>query len=136
MGQRHSRECLGNMSAFGLRRPHEFLPNRRIVKQLADFDSRPDRAAAGLFGFAMSAIDPQFESAVLVGGPGANQRLTDFGDRGQASPRNPNVPTRNRSSASAILLVAWLVTASCSWSCGIPEPLSVTRISSSAALFD
>ena len=47
-----------------------------------------------------------------------------------ASPRNPSDPTRNKSSADAILLVAWLVTASGSCSATMPHPLSTTRISS------
>ena len=48
-----------------------------------------------------------------------------------ASPRKPSVPTRNRSSASAILLVAWLARASGSSSGGMPPPLSTTRTISS-----
>jgi len=48
----------------------------------------------------------------------------------RASPRKPNVPTRNRSSAEAILLVAWLATASGRSSAGMPPPLSTTRTSS------
>ena len=48
----------------------------------------------------------------------------------RASPRKPSVPTRNRSSASPILLVAWLATASGNSSAAMPQPLSTTRISS------
>ena len=44
-----------------------------------------------------------------------------------ASPRNPSVPMRNRSSASASLLVAWLARASGNSSVGMPPPLSTTR---------
>ena len=48
-----------------------------------------------------------------------------------ASPRNPSVPTRNRSSAAVNLLVAWAATASGNSSAGMPQPLSTTRIISS-----
>ena len=53
-----------------------------------------------------------------------------------ASPRNPSVPTRNRSSATVNLLVAWLATASGSSSAGIPPPLSTTRTSSNPPCCD
>ena len=58
-----------------------------------------------------------------------NSRLTSAIDA-NASPRKPSVRTRNRSSASAILLVAWLATASGSSSAAMPQPSSPTRISS------
>jgi len=48
----------------------------------------------------------------------------------RASPRKPSVPTANRSSAVAILLVAWAVTANSNSSAGMPQPLSQTRTNS------
>ena len=43
-----------------------------------------------------------------------------------ASPRNPRLPTRSRSSSDAILLVAWRASASASSSRAMPLPLSLT----------
>jgi len=47
---------------------------------------------------------------------------------GSASPRNPMLAMRSRSSRVAILLVAWRESASTSSPAGIPKPLSRTRI--------
>ena len=48
----------------------------------------------------------------------------------KASPRNPREDTERRSSTVRILLVAWRRKARGIWSALMPQPLSVTRISS------
>ncbi len=77
---------------------------------------------------------PPWTSIIAPAGESAHRlrrvsRLTSAIEA-KASPRNPSVRTRNRSSAEAILLVAWLATARGRSSAGMPHPLSTTRTSS------
>ena len=66
----------------------------------------------GATGLRMPAVDDDFRPRLRFGRAAAqHQRLTSAIDA-NASPRKPSVPTRNRSSASQILLVACGATAS------------------------
>ena len=128
--QRHPSECLAGMAHFGLCGAQKLPPHRRVEEQIVNFDRRADRAAARRDRLTLPAIDDQFRAAsASVGRLRMINRLTSAIDA-SASPRNPSVPTRNKSSASTILLVACGATASGNSSAAIPQPLSTTRTSS------
>ena len=114
MGQRQPRDRLGEVAHLGLRRPQKLLPHRRVEEQVPHFDaSCRTGPPAGRSGSRRAADDFQLGAGVARQRAGCEttSRLTSAIDA-SASPRKPSVPTRNRSSASRILLVAWLATAS------------------------
>ncbi len=113
MDQRHARERFADVPHLGLRRAQELAPHRRVVEQLPDFDRRAHRAAAGRDRRGMPAGDLPVRAAASTSRVRLRSvsRLTSAIDA-SASPRKPSDATRNRSSASWILLVAWLATAS------------------------
>ena len=117
-------------------RAEKLPPHRRVEEQVVDLDRRAHRAAARRTSPARppatSISAPPWLSAVRLRN---TSRLTSAIEA-SASPRKPSVPTRNRSSASASLLVAWLATASGNSSAGMPQPLSTTRIISSPPCCD
>ena len=106
MSQRHTREGFGNVSFFGARGFEELLANGGIVEQLSNFDCCTDRRANGFDRLVLTTVDGQLVTAVVIGGARPNVVWLISAIDARASPRKPNVPTLNKSSASTILLVA------------------------------
>jgi len=115
-GQGDARERLAYVPELRGRGPQELPPHRRVEEQVVDLDGRAHRTAAGRrlaqTPPAASISAPLWLSGVRLR---STSRLTSAIEA-RASPRKPRVPTRNRSSASASLLVA----------CG-PGPAAVRR---------
>ena len=127
-GQGDAGERLGDVAELGGRGPQKLPPHGRVEEQVVHLDARADRAAARGRLRPRRRRRPRSPPPLWLSGVRLRNtnRLTSAIEA-SASPRKPSVPTRNRSSASASLLVAWLARASGSSSVGMPPPLSTTR---------
>ena len=106
-GQGDPREGLAEVAQFGLGRPEKLAADGRVVEQVADLDGRAERAAAGRDFRNGTPDDFDLRSAGSVAAVRlriASRLISAI--EAIASPRNPRVPTQNRSSAVLSLLVA------------------------------
>ena len=71
------------MPHLGLGGLDELSADRRIEKQIANFDSSANAATAGCDRFALPTVYAKFEASVGVSGSATNAHLADLGDRGQ-----------------------------------------------------
>ena len=131
MGEREPGEGFGRVPHLGLRGPQEFVSHRRVEKQVADFDRRAARGSPR--ANALRNRPPTISSSGAVRSISAvrlRRQSADFGDRRQRLAAEAERRDAEQIVGLAILLVAWLATASGSWSAAMPQPLSATRISS------
>ena len=101
-------EHLGDVAGLGRVGLQERPPHGRVVEEVADLDHRPRRARRSpRIGPATPALDRRSPTPLAASACRVWQRtLETSAIAASASPRKPRVAIRNRSSASASLLVA------------------------------
>ena len=128
-GQRIKPHAMDDVRAFGGVTLEEFPPGRHGIEELRHHDPRADRPAAVADMQPTAPVDEDFRARLRCRRRGsAAQNAKHWRSTGRASPRKPNVASRSRSPASAILLVACRSRESWASSRSMPAPLSSTRI--------
>ncbi len=129
--QRHSLEHFIDAREFGFFGFQKLTPSRRVKKQVANLYSRPCWMRGGRQPASISCPSASTHHAVSSSLPSRAREVMLKRETelmlASASPRNPRLAIASRSSSSAILLVAWRLSASARSSLCIPAPSSRIR---------